>query len=124
MNLGNNTCESPTLSQPDNCLVYQSASACQLCEDTYVPNANGVCEKHNVANCSIYDQVQKQCVLCIKDHYYDATAKTCKPASPVIPGCDEYLNNTQCKRCSSSQILTLNKLCEPKSGAHDVNCDQ
>lgn len=51
----NNECKSPTLTQPDNCAVYQSISSCKTCDEDYVPDSTGKCVKHNIAECEVYD---------------------------------------------------------------------
>ena len=45
----NNKCESSTLTQPDNCLEYQSKSSCKVCDAGYHPDNTGKCIENGVA---------------------------------------------------------------------------
>lgn len=121
--LKDNTCLSSNIGK---CVIPTGPSTCILCEPKYTlitRFGTTDCKLSEIPNCRILDPMTELCSAC-KPGYYVSSDGYCSATNYIIAGCDEYVNENLCRRCSDGKILDKSlKVCHRIAKNKVVNQD-
>lgn len=99
-------CQLPTTAV-DDCLFYNSASACKTCDGGFYLNSSGACVAIKIDNClSVNASAPTICTICDDKRLPDDKGACPSTSTCSLDNCDVCASSTTCSVCSSGYALT------------------
>ena len=92
----------------NNCTTCSNSSKCEICQDGYFLNSEGLCEQCPTT-CATTKQDKCHCETCI-EHYFMNSSEECQECNSLCKNCEGNAEN--CTECVDKYFLNEDNKCE------------